>query len=294
MSRMVSDKLLVVIYHDVDENPSEFSRRYELNVLPRVFEEQIKFYKNHFNIINAHQLISGDWTGPAVFITFDDGMQSFFNMAVPILKKHGVPSTIFLNMGPIKGEIFYSSLVTMLKRDPEFIKVLHGVKDFRSVKPMIVNQYIKESKNRDELLLKLKRFEGKFASEGDLKDVPTDLVSFGSHLYNHYNALTLTEEELTDSYLRNEAELKRYANYVPLFAYPFGTPCFSSKTDKIIKTLGAKKVFSSTPGFNSRHEYNMKRVSMFFWAEKEDDCRYSIIKPTIRSRFKEAFSFEST
>jgi len=45
--------LTVFVYHDVSDNPSEFSLKYNLNVCPEIFEHQINFIKNNFNVIRG-------------------------------------------------------------------------------------------------------------------------------------------------------------------------------------------------------------------------------------------------
>ena len=106
--------LTVFVYHDVSDNPSEFSLKYNLNVCPEIFEHQINFIKNNFNIISSDDLLEARIPPKAALITFDDGFRSYFKNAVPILKKYSVPSIIFLNMEPVEGAIFWSGLITYL------------------------------------------------------------------------------------------------------------------------------------------------------------------------------------
>ncbi len=53
------NKLTVFCYHDVSHNPSEFSRQYNLNVPPDIFEYQINFICKNFNVISTVDLLDG-------------------------------------------------------------------------------------------------------------------------------------------------------------------------------------------------------------------------------------------
>ncbi|MCC6346487.1 MAG: hypothetical protein IT388_04800, partial [Nitrospirales bacterium] len=50
-SSSLESALTVFVYHDVSPSPGEFSRRYQLNVPPEVFDFQIGFIKAHFTLI---------------------------------------------------------------------------------------------------------------------------------------------------------------------------------------------------------------------------------------------------
>ena len=113
-SYFTKNRLTIFCYHDVSENPSEFSDKHNLNVPPNIFEYQINFIKKNFNVISPDELLDDRIPEYAALITFDDGYKSYFTSAIPILKKYNLPSLIFLNMAPVKGEVFLSGLVTYL------------------------------------------------------------------------------------------------------------------------------------------------------------------------------------
>ena len=106
--------LTIFVYHDISDDPSEFSCTFNLNVYPKVFDYQISFIKDNFNIISPDDLLKGKIPSKAALVTFDDGFRSYFRNAVPILEKYKVPSIIFLNMEPVKGSVFWSGLITYL------------------------------------------------------------------------------------------------------------------------------------------------------------------------------------
>ncbi len=148
--KVLKNTVSIFLYHEVSDNPSRFCEQYNLNVPPELFAKQMGFIADHFNIISPDQLLENNYDAPAALIAFDDGMPGYFREAVPIMAEKRIPSTIFLNMAPVEGEIFWSGLITYLTEyDVEFCKVLHrhfpaqkNVPDFLLCNRKIVNDYI--------------------------------------------------------------------------------------------------------------------------------------------------------
>lgn len=91
--------LPILMYHYVNEKEPLISR---LGVSPLTFERQMGFLKkNKYNVISLEQavdLIKCKKKIPfkTVVITFDDGYLDNYTNAYPILKKYGLPATIFV------------------------------------------------------------------------------------------------------------------------------------------------------------------------------------------------------
>ena len=67
------------------------------------FKNQIEYIKNHFNVIDLQSylnFLSGKNRLPSnsVLLTVDDGYKDFYTVAFPILKRYGVPATVFLTV----------------------------------------------------------------------------------------------------------------------------------------------------------------------------------------------------
>ena len=82
---IISNKILVLLFHDVTKSPSEFSTNYNLNVDTETFEKQIRFISKYFNFIKPQELYQNNFDKPSCLITFDDGLQSYFTNALPIM-----------------------------------------------------------------------------------------------------------------------------------------------------------------------------------------------------------------
>lgn len=257
---MLENSLAVFVFHDISDEPSEFCAKYDLNVPPTLFEYQIRFIKNQFNTISPDDLLESRIPPKAALITFDDGFRSFFTNAIPILEKHQVPCIIFLNMGPIKGEIFWSGLITYLcEKRPDFVQYLNNQISpnspnrplFLSCSKEIVNSYLEQV--GENFVNQVSEFVGAFAKEENLEQAAKKgSIFYGNHLFNHYVPLLMSDEELLESFVKNIDELKEYPNYRNMLSFPFGQPgsCFSKRQVDLMLKNGAKKVFRSSATIN--------------------------------------------
>lgn len=250
--------LFVFLYHDVTDDPSQFSRSANLYVTKAAFATQLRLIADMFEIISP-TAISVPRSRPGALITFDDGMASYFETAVPIMAELRVPSLIFLNLEPIEdGTPFWSAIVTYLfETDPRFRELAVGAADklapreaFLACTPALVDDYL-QSCDSSDITERISAFFGRFANRAHLREMERyrELVFFGNHLSNHYNAATLTPDGLRRTYLENARRLAAYPNAVPFFSYPFGQPgsTFNRATHEIIFACGAQLIFSAYP-----------------------------------------------
>jgi len=253
--RILRNKLTVFCYHDITNTPSDFSLENSLNVSLEVFKFQIKHIKKNFNLIEPKQLLEPSLPSNAALITFDDGFKSFFTNAVPILEKHKIPVIIFLNMGPIQGEMFWSGLIVFLcERRPDFIKYLKtqllpleiGEQPYLSCSKALVEKYLKQS--GEEFHEIVSSYVGEFAEEADLqKAIRNPYIFFGNHTYTHYVSSQMSDDDFLKDVKKNSKLLVSYPNYIDYFAFPFGAPksTFTKDQVKLLFKEDFKKVFYS-------------------------------------------------
>lgn len=71
---------------------------------PGFFEQQVRHIRDHYNSYSLIELMNhhreyGHMPSHAVVITVDDGYRDFYEHAFPILKRYGVPATLFATTG---------------------------------------------------------------------------------------------------------------------------------------------------------------------------------------------------
>lgn len=254
LNRRILDKALVVfLYHEVSDSPSEFNRLHRLTVSPSSFSKHLDLIRSRFHVISPQQLLSGDYPRPAALITFDDGNRSYFTEALPILKKKGIPSAAFINMGPVLGEVCWSGLVTYLQQhEPDFVSRSGRRPSGNEFRDLTEEEVLPYLEGKAGLREKVRAFRGPVASEEDLKAAGSDqLVTLGNHLFNHYNA-TLLSDRLREEYRKNQRLLEKFSSGSRLVSYPFS--CWSRDTTRMLLEEGAQALFAGggLPNFDTR------------------------------------------
>jgi peptidoglycan/xylan/chitin deacetylase (PgdA/CDA1 family) len=91
----------VLFYHKIDKPTPDVKIRGAFTT-PSRFAKQMSYLKRHgFNFFTASEMVRhyrehGEFPARSISITFDDGWKDNFTHAFPVLKKLGIPATIFL------------------------------------------------------------------------------------------------------------------------------------------------------------------------------------------------------
>ena len=83
-----------LMYHKISENPEEHSA---YCISPEAFEEDIRYLKEQgYSFCTASEAKKTEKQKKRVFITFDDGYESDYLYALPILEKYNAKATFFV------------------------------------------------------------------------------------------------------------------------------------------------------------------------------------------------------
>ena len=95
--------VIILTYHRVTETWDETLDYAQpgMVVTGSTFERQLAILKEHFEVVTLGALLKDGVTAgrpahPRCVITFDDGWRDNYDLAFPILRRHGLPATIFL------------------------------------------------------------------------------------------------------------------------------------------------------------------------------------------------------
>ena len=102
-----SCRLRTVLFHDVSEGRSAFTRGLGVTMDPDVFESRIAFLARHYQPVTLEQVLAATEGAAlperALLVTFDDAYASFWRRAAPVLRKHGMPAVFFVNAAFVDG-----------------------------------------------------------------------------------------------------------------------------------------------------------------------------------------------
>jgi peptidoglycan/xylan/chitin deacetylase (PgdA/CDA1 family) len=121
-------EVLILTYHRFSKQPDL------LTIAESEFEDHLVYLKNNCNIISLAEAVRLFETGeePAantVVITIDDGYRDAYEIAFPVLKKHGMPATLFVITDFIDGKIWlWTDLMrfALLNTDKTSIDITFG------------------------------------------------------------------------------------------------------------------------------------------------------------------------
>ena len=88
--------LRAVLYHHVANKVSALVDRLGVHTAAEVFEAHVHKLERNYEIVSLDTVLSGRLPRRAMLITFDDGYRSFVDTALPVLRRFGLPSVLFV------------------------------------------------------------------------------------------------------------------------------------------------------------------------------------------------------
>lgn len=180
-----------------------------------LFEERIVWLKKHFRFSTLETLLATN-SESSLALTFDDAYESWINNVLPVLEKHEIPATFFINSGLIglSGSAQEQFFLEKCKRSPKGVNAL--------------------------------------SEAGFQKIAQHPLFEIGGHTKDHFlfsnktNPQTIREQILDDKKI---LETKSGKN-LKYFAYPFGQLIHApKKVQAVVESAGYEYAFTIVPGF---------------------------------------------
>ncbi|MDE3236313.1 MAG: glycosyltransferase [Bacteroidota bacterium] len=115
---LMNEPPIVLMYHKIGETISD---PWSLCISEKHFEQQLEWLKKNKKVISVaeleKQLENNTLENNTVVLTFDDGYEDNFSVAVPLLSKYQLPATFFIVSGMLNGETggyyFWDALQTI-------------------------------------------------------------------------------------------------------------------------------------------------------------------------------------
>jgi peptidoglycan/xylan/chitin deacetylase (PgdA/CDA1 family) len=269
----------IMLYHGFSEHPAPDGELARFMPIEQ-FESQIRLFVSHGKLLRLEDLLRDDPVD-GIVVTIDDGYANNYHLAFPVLKKYGVPATIFITSG-------FVDRTTPLWRD-----WLDFIVAFASARPRVfewrreriplfqdeggavdriagpLRSRLRQMPIREAHAL-LRNLETALEVRFDWDRLPeslrplawdeiramqrTGLVSFGSHTVSHpvLSKCSIDEQwsEITYAHRRLETELGARCS---VFAYPYGKSSdYTEATKQLVAKAGCRLALSAESGFNTR------------------------------------------
>ena len=262
---------LIFYYHRVCNPEVDFLSSPDLVVSKNNFEKQMEFIKEEFNVLPLDDIIDRLKKGKTlssrdVAITFDDGYIDNYIHAYPILKKYGIPATIFITTGHIGSNnllwwdrlslIIKAVLCTKIKWDDYFSDLLtRELKNIlsnekalkRSLTPLTnylksvgvhkreaIIHYLGNTVLKSESILPQQRV---FLSWQEIKEMSGSGITFGSHSHTHAILTELDDKDMNRELSFSKELIKENVGMEPKgFSYPDG--CLDDRVKASVITSG--------------------------------------------------------
>jgi peptidoglycan/xylan/chitin deacetylase (PgdA/CDA1 family) len=250
----------ILIFHGIDfDGNTHFNSRF---VSVQFLDELLALLSRHCVFISMEDVYKKNFS-PGKFhvaLTFDDGLQNNYDLALPILQKYNVPATFFVCPSNSSEDFLWPDfldLVTSVSKKPElhfegvrYVKekeYRHGTKtlknrckelDWKSIQnlfPIFEHEW-NEIKQQDlEVYWKLMK-------PVQLKEIANDpLFTIGAHTIRHLDLTAISLEEARLEMLESKQQLEEIAG-IPInsFAFTFGS--YNSKLVTLAEKIGFEQI----------------------------------------------------
>jgi poly-beta-1,6-N-acetyl-D-glucosamine N-deacetylase len=219
---LYQNKVSVLMFHDIE--PITINNDI---ITPQQFGAKLDFLLNHnFHFITLQQfrdyMGGGQLPDNAILVTFDDGYESFYKYATPVMRKRGISGVCFVITGDFsKGAIVYTPHMTQ----NEIANMIH--KDPNTEVQAHTNKLHYKINNKQDALT------GKLIVKGVRESKQEYLSRITLDLTLCINQLKTLN-----------------AHPIDTFAYPFGL--YNSSAIQVLKQVGVHYAFTTKPGMVSQ------------------------------------------
>jgi peptidoglycan/xylan/chitin deacetylase (PgdA/CDA1 family) len=262
--------LSILIYHRVHAASDPLL---PAEVDAAVFSVQMAFLADHFSVLPlgeaVERLARGRLPARAASVTFDDGYADNHDIALPILRRFGVPATFFVATGFLDGgRMWNDTVIEAIRRAKEPALDLsslglgtHSVNSLperrSTIHALVRSIKHRTPKERDEIVdLIAAKVGGQLPgtlmmTRAQVRALRSAGMDIGGHTVRHPILARLASAEAEQEIADGKAELEAIIGEpVRLFAYPNGKPVedFAAKHVALVKRLGFRAAVTTSWG----------------------------------------------
>jgi peptidoglycan/xylan/chitin deacetylase (PgdA/CDA1 family) len=284
-ARLAKSQVAILMYHRVEPQKNPWFFPYSITVSD--FENQIIYLVKHYSILSLNELVDHVYEHQplpkkAVVLTFDDGYKDNYTYAYPILKKYGVPATVFLTAGHIgSGELFWWDKITYvlhhtlcdvlelddigsypLKSTGERLRAASTlVKKLGKLPEPEKNLLIEKIVNMSAVNIPADSGKELILSWDEVREMNHGGIAIGAHTVTHPVLTKLLPEQAKREIIESRKIIEeKIGQPVTVFSYPGGK--FSDKTASLLKDNGFRCALTSVPSMTTSksNPYELGRI----------------------------------
>ena len=251
LSAMSRNKKLIVMYHGVRKGQQRINGRH---VTAEQFERQLHYFSRHFTVVPLREICEMKIHGiiprrRTIALTFDDGFLNNITVALPLLRKYGMPATFFLCTAALEDVSYLhpSDLLDLIRvgggmdgisvAGDRFVRQGHqligtatGRNAYEQVSSLPLDRWhavMKEMRKKfevDKLTAEIDKELFTLIDNASIDQLAKDdLSGIGSHSHHHVDLTQLQDEEIFQELALSKKILGAYmAKPVESVAFPYG------------------------------------------------------------------------
>ncbi|NNF66979.1 MAG: polysaccharide deacetylase family protein [Gammaproteobacteria bacterium] len=281
-------KLLVVKYHRVQSTLSLGKR------LITEFETQMKLVSRMFNVLTiaeaAKRIKENSLPARALSITFDDGYADNYDLALPVLERHGLKATFFVTSGLLDQSGMWSDQIASILVSADKTRAAE-IRDYlvdAGVPPRLpdlVNELKYMSVDAQETIVSgLSKFgdavheSSKLMNADQLRSLVKKGMEVGGHTVNHKILNSLEDDQARHEIKSCKAQLESIIDApVESFAYPNGrrNQDYTDREVSFVREAGFKAAVSTEYGLarSGTDTFELPRISAEYFVRPLRLCR---------------------
>ncbi len=287
--------VLTLLYHRVREFNNDIQL---LSVTPENFCDQIEWISDNYKVVSFDDNWNALDDGNYVCITFDDGYEDNFEIAIPILNRYATPACIFVSTGNLNTdkELWWDELErnllvekeyrTFFELEDAFWKCRWNTSSYERRLDMyyslhwIMKNYISVA-TRDKWLGQLQKWndynnigrtENRVVQSHNIQKYNLERICIGAHTQNHPKLSSMSLDEQQLEIINSKTELEKiFHRSITTFSYPFGTKSDYDGNSIDICTRTFAKSAANIPGIwrSGDEEFEVPRNIVRNWNKDE-------------------------
>ncbi|MCB2196214.1 MAG: polysaccharide deacetylase family protein [Bacteroidetes bacterium] len=240
-------KIILPFYHTVSNTPLHFIGNLYAVRDVKTFERDLDFFSRFYEPVSINQLYEIVQKGkfirkPVFHISFDDGLKEFYSIVAPILKRKGIPATVFVNNNFIDNkDLFYRYKIGLIVKElnsiqnktllDELGKILSvSFIDNNHLEKVLLSMTYKDIQKIEDIAkiigLDFKEYlknNKPYLSSNEIKDLIKQGFAIGSHSLDHPFFKHIKSKQQQDQIVKSFNDLEERFNIQErYFSFPFG------------------------------------------------------------------------